>query len=156
MSAADVLNGAADMIEARQRWQREREVRNGAGGRTYSDLFASAGLRCGWPAVVALERHLGAELRTGQLQHWAETDPDRVVEVLRAAAGIPTPVDAETVALRRQWDDLCARLAALVPYPPTGDPDRLVDALASRISQLERWLAEAQARLAKLEDGGRP
>lgn len=110
MTANTVIAHAADEIE---RWPayRVRELRGGAGPAVYTALFESATHLYVWPAVHLLQKHLGAKLRSGQLQHWRQTNHDVVVNTLREAAEQPPPADLEVQTLRAKLAEFHMELA---------------------------------------------
>jgi hypothetical protein len=111
MSLDDVLNHAADEIERWPDYKVKQEIRGAAGPAVYSALFESAVHLYVWPAIQHLQKHLAAELRSGQIQHWRETDRARVVEVLRKAAKEPADSDLEVETLRSKLAEFHMSLA---------------------------------------------
>jgi len=84
VSAVDVIRRLADEIAATERWRIDRDLRRS--GEVFSRLIELGGRMYGPGAVALVERHLRGQIRSGQLQHWAETDRNAVVVELRAAA----------------------------------------------------------------------
>lgn len=147
-----VLNAAADEIERWGEHKTRYELKPGAGGAVFTVLFETAKRLYGWTAIQHLQKHLGAELGSGQLQHWRETDQSAVVKALREAAQAPTAPDVEAETLRVQLADFHAALAEAMGWLGY-DVTTLVREVGSEMARLrkdkerlERELAEERKR----------
>lgn len=149
----EVLNAAADRMEAATAWQRRADYGggNGAGPQVYCDLFEAARQRAGWPAIEHLHRHLvrNGETAARELQGWRERDPDRVVKLLRDAAGVVPDADVELAAVRKRLNELVEQLVEAAGWTRVNHeaPETLVGEVARRIRLLEFQLEELRAEL---------
>ena len=157
MSVTAVLAATADRIERWPDYKIRHELRPGAGGAVYTELFEVAKQMYGWAAVEHLQKHLGGH---GQLQHWRETDQQRVVKTLREAAGQPAADDAEAAAARAKLDEFHAALAEAMGWLGY-DVTTLVREVGSEMGRLrrenerlQRELAEEQRRTRGLHASG--
>jgi hypothetical protein len=109
-------------------------------------LFETARQLYGWTAVQHMQRHLGAAVRSGQLQHWRETDRAAVVKTLRDAAGeAPTP-DLEVETMRGVLAGFHAELAEAMGWL-SYDVSTLVRETAAEVARLRAANERLQRQL---------
>lgn len=137
MTVSAVLNAAADSLKGREEFRVERDLRNGAGPAMFELLYETAKQLYGWTAIEHLQRHLGATLPTGQIQHWQETDQAAVLKALRAAAGETPPVDLETETLRAKLGQFHGALAEAMGWL-VAEPAVLVRETVAEVERLRK------------------
>lgn len=148
MSAAEVLNAAADELDCTDTHRADRDLHNGAGGHVFTLLYETAKRLYGWTAIEHLQHHLRGQLPGGHIQQWAETDRHAVAKALREATGQPTLPDLETVALRAKLTEFEHALADATGWHGL-DPATLVRETGLELARLRKTVKRLTDELAQ-------